>query len=339
MKFSVMLPQANRLASPQALVDVAQAAEELGFHTVSVRDHIVFNGAYMTSGTVDLDIPGDDRTMFEALLTLTWVAAATSRVRLGTSVLILPNRHPLLLGKQLSTLDVLSGGRLRIGFGVGPNRREAETDTTKLGAHRVNLEKEYDSFGAHGPRGPRMQEYFEALVAIWTEEHSTYRGECVSFEDVEVFPKPIQQPYPPVLVGGRSAAARRRAARWDAGWMPSQVTAEEMAAGVAGLPALRAEAGFAAETGAIGINVHSAIAGSQEAAEELVVPTIGKHFADREELRARAIVGTVDTFVERARAYRDAGVHEIELKPVYRSIEECIAHLQLIHDEVMPALA
>ncbi|ADB52484.1 TIGR03619 family F420-dependent LLM class oxidoreductase [Conexibacter woesei] len=339
MRFAVMLPQANRLASPEALVEVAQAAEELGFSAVSVRDHVVFNGAYITSGTADLEGPGELRAMFEALETLTWVAAHTSRVRLRTSVLILPNRHPLLLAKQLSTLDVLSGGRLTIGFGVGPNRRETAVDTTKLGAHRVNLEKEYDAFGAHGARGPRMQEYFEAMVAIWTQESASYRGETVAFDDVEVFPKPLQRPYPPIVVGGRSSAALRRAARWDAGWMPSQVTAQEIAAGVAELRALREQAGLAPEPPSIGINVHSAIAESTAAAEAFVAPTIGHHFAGPEALRERALLGDVEAFAARVRAYRDAGVEEIELKPVYRSIDDCVAHLRTIHDEVMPAVA
>lgn len=338
MKFAVMLPQANCLATPQAIVDVAQAAEELDFHAVSVRDHIVFNGAYITSGTVDLEGPEDRRTMFEALETLTYVAAATRRVRLRTSVLILPNRHPLLLGKQLSTLDVLSGGRLTVGFGVGPNRRESDADTTKLGAHRVNLEKEYDTFGAHGPRGPRMQEYFEALVAIWTQEHASYQGETVDFDDVEVFPKPLQRPYPPIVVGGRSRAARRRSVAWNAGWMPSQASVEEMAEGVADLRELRASAGLDPQPPAVAINVHSAIAASADAAEVFITPTLGRHFADREQLRARTLLGDVDGFTDRVRAYRDAGVEEIELKPVYRTVDGCIEQLRIIHDEVMPAL-
>jgi probable F420-dependent oxidoreductase len=332
VKFAVMLPQSNKLASAQALVDVAQAAEELGFDAVSVRDHIVFNGAYITSGTVGLDVPGDDRDIFEALQTLTYVAPATSRIRLRTSVIILPNRHPLLLAKQTSTLDVLSGGRLILGLGVGPNRRETAADTTRLGAHRVNLEKEYDTFGALGPRGPRMEEYFMALRAIWTDERASFDGRYVRFEDVEVFPKPIQEPHPPIVVGGRSEHARRRVARWNAGWLPSQVTVEEIAAGVADLERRRGAAGE------VGINVHSAIADSDAAAEALVTPTIGRHFVDREQLLARAIVGTVDTFIARARAYRDAGVGTIELKPVYRSIDDCIAQLRIVHDEVMPAL-
>lgn len=339
MRFAVMLPQSGRLAGPQALVDVAQAAEALGFETVSARDHLIFDGSYITSGMRGLDIPGDDRTMFEALETLTYVAAATRTIRLGTSVLILPNRHPLLLAKQTSTLDYVSGGRLLLGLGIGPNRRETSADTTLLGSHRGSLAREYDSFGAHGPRGPRMDEYFDALVRLWTEDRPSFSGEFVHFEDVLMFPKPVQRPYPPIVVGGRSDAARRRAANWDAGWLPSQVTVEEIREGCAALAALRAEHGRTGLPDTIGINVHSVIAASVDAAFDVAEPTLGKMFANREGYFERTLSGDVDTFIERVRAYRDAGVTYVELKPVVPSIDALIAQLETVSTSVMPAVA
>jgi len=340
MRFAVMLPQTNRIASPDALVRVAEAAEEYGFHTVSVRDHIVFNGVWITSGMRGLDLPGDDRNIFEALMTLSFVAARTSRIRLGTSVVILPNRHPLLLAKQLSTLDVLSGGRLLVGFGVGPNRKPGgSTDTTQLGHHRSNLQKEYDSFGgAIGHRGRRMDEYLEAVIALWTEERPSFDGEFVHFEEVDVFPKPVQKPYPPLLFGGRSTAAQRRAARFGGGWIPSQVTTDEVREGVSEIGRLRDEMGGRAPLDYVGINMHSAFGRTDDEAEAFAQPTVGHLFADRGSLVTRTIVGSVDTFRERVRAYRDAGVNYIEVKPVYRSIDHCIEQLRLIRDEIMPAV-
>jgi probable F420-dependent oxidoreductase len=339
VKFAVMLPQSNRIASPQAMIDVAQAAEALAFDTVSVRDHIVFNGAYITSGMRNLDVPGDDRTIFEALETLAFIAGQTSRIRLGTSVLILPNRHPLLLAKQTSTLDSLSDGRLLLGLGIGPNRRETVDDTTKLGAHRTNLVREYDSFGAVGPRGPRADEYFAAMKAIWTQERPSFHGEYVDFDEVDVFPKPAQRPHPPIVVGGRSEKARERAIRWDAGWLPSQVSVEEVGAGVAHLRRLRADGQGAPGSEMIGINVHSLIAPSDEAAIDMAGSTVGEHFADERSLLARTITGSIPTFIERVSQYRDAGVNHVELKPVCRSIDHLIEQLRTIHDEVMPAFA
>ena len=339
MRFAVMLPQSGKLATPAAIVDVAQAAEELGFDAVSVRDHLVFDGAYITSGMRGLAIPGDDRTMFEALETLTFVASRTSRVRLGTSVLILPNRHPLLLAKQVSTLDHLTGGRVILGLGIGPNRREAADDTTKLGTHRDNLAREYDTFGAFGPRGPRMDEYFEAMVRLWTEERPSFKGEYVHFDDVLMFPKPAQKPYPPILVGGRSGAARARAARWDAGWLPSQVTTGEIEEGVADLRRRQIELGRDEGPGTIGVNMHSIIAATTDEAVALAGPTLGSHFADRQTYLDRTLSGDLETFTARVAAYRDAGVDYVELKPVVASIDDLIDQLRQVHETVMPAVA
>jgi probable F420-dependent oxidoreductase len=339
MRFSVMLPQSNRIASPQALIDVAQAAEELGFDAVSVRDHIVFNGAYVTSGMRGIDLPGDDRNIFEALETLAFVASRTTRIRLGTSVIILPNRHPLLLAKQTSSLDVLSGGRLLLGLGIGPNRQETASDTTLLGAHRTNLVREYDSFGAFGPRGPRADEYFEAMRLIWTEERPSFHGKYVDFDEVEIFPKPIQLPHPPIVVGGRSPRARERAVRWGAGWLPSQVTADEIREGATHLQEMREAEGSVPADPILGINVHSSIADSDAAALDLLETTVGRHFADRAALLDRTVTGDPAEFTRRVIEYGAAGVDYIELKPVCRSIDHLIEQLRRIQQEVMPVAA
>jgi alkanesulfonate monooxygenase SsuD/methylene tetrahydromethanopterin reductase-like flavin-dependent oxidoreductase (luciferase family) len=288
----------------------------------------------------DSDLPGDDRNIFEALMTLSYVAARTDTIRLGTSVVILPNRHPLLLAKQTSTLDALSGGRLLMGFGVGPNRKAGgSTDTTQLGQHRSNLQKEYDSFGgAVGHRGQRMNEYLEAVIAIWTQERPSFDGEFVHFEEVDVFPKPVQKPYPPLLFGGRSDAAQWRAARFGGGWIPSQVTVDEVREGVAGIRRLREDMAIQEPLAYVGVNMHSAFGGTDEEAEALARPTVGHLFADRESFIGRTIVGSVDSFRQRVLAYHDAGVNYVELKPVYRSIDHCIEQLRLIRDEIMPAV-
>ncbi len=340
MRFAVMLPQSGKIASASAMVDVAQAAEELGFDAVSVRDHLIFDGAYISVGMRDPRTPGDDRTMFEALEALTWVGSRTSKIGLGTSVLILPNRHPLLLAKQIASLDVLSGGRVILGFGIGPNRVETTQDTTLLGTHRDSLSREYDSFGAIGPRGPRMDEYFRAMVRLWTEDSPTFEGEYVRIEDAVTFPKPIQQPHPPILVGGRSGASRARAARWGAGWLPSQVTTEEIRAGKEDLGRRRAEVGLSdGPPPTIGINVHSVIAATVDGAVDAAAPTLGGHFSDRDAYLARTLSGDVATFTDRVIAYRDAGVDFVELKPIVPSVEALIDQLRTISESVMPAVA
>ncbi len=339
LRYSVMLPQSGRLASAQAVVDVAQAAEALDYDIVSVRDHIIFDGAYISVGMRGEPAGiGDDRTMLEALETLTWAAARTERIRLGTSVLILPNRHPLLLAKQIATLDAMSGGRVILGLGIGPNRRETTEDTTLLGTHRGSLSREYDSFGARGPRGPRMDEYLAAMRLLWSEDAPSFSGEYVHFERAVTFPKPVQRPHPPLIVGGRSAAALERAARWDAGWMPSQVTSEEIAAGAGRLRTLRVAAGHADRLPTIGINVHSVIASSVDEAYRMAAPTPGGHFADQAAYQARTLSGDPDTIAARIAAYRAAGADTIELKPLVPSVDALIDHLRVFREAVMPAV-
>jgi alkanesulfonate monooxygenase SsuD/methylene tetrahydromethanopterin reductase-like flavin-dependent oxidoreductase (luciferase family) len=184
-----------------------------------------------------------------------------------------------------------------------------------------------------------MDEYLQAAIALWTEERPSFDGDFVHFEEVDLFPKPVQKPYPPLLFGGRSPAAQRRAARFGSGWIPSQVTTDEVREGVAEIRRLRDEMGIREPLRYVGINMHSAFGASDEEAEAFARPTVGHLFADRESFMARTIVGSVDTFRERVMAYRDAGVDYVELKPVYRSIEHCIEQLRLIRDEVMPAVA
>jgi probable F420-dependent oxidoreductase len=334
-----MLPQSGRLASTQAVVDVAQAAEALDFDVISVRDHIIFDGAYISVGMRGEPAGvGDDRTMLEALETLTWAASVTTRIGLGTSVLILPNRHPLQLAKQVATLDSMSGGRVILGLGIGPNRTETTQDTTLLGSHRGSLSREYDAFGAVGPRGPRMDEYLAAMRLLWTEDAPSFEGRFVRFERAMMFPKPAQRPHPPLIVGGRSSAALARAARWDAGWMPSQVTTTEIADGVAELSRLRAEAGHTGPLPTIGINVHSVLAPSVEDAHRIAAPTLGDHFRDLAGYRERTLSGDPATIAARIAAYRDVGADYIELKPVVPTVDALIAHLRRFQEDVVPAV-
>lgn len=339
LRYGVMLPQSGRLASTHAVVDVAQAAEALDFDVVSVRDHIIFDGAYISVGMRGEPAGvGDDRTMLEALETLTWAAAVTTRIGLGTSVLILPNRHPLQLAKQVATLDAMSGGRVILGLGIGPNRTETTRDTTLLGSHRGSLSREYDSFGAVGPRGPRMDEYLAAMRLLWTEDAPSFEGRFVRFERAMMFPKPVQRPHPPLLVGGRSSAALERAARWDAGWMPSQVTTAEIGEGVLALGRLRSDAGHVGPLPTIGINVHSVLAPTVSDAHRIAAPTLGDHFRDLDAYRERTLSGDPATIAARVAGYRDAGADYIELKPVVPTVDALIAHLRTFREDVIPVV-
>ena len=337
MHLTVMLPQTNKVASPQAIRHIATAAEELGFFGITVHDHLVFNGWWIVSGVRGFDGSGDDRDLYEALETLAFVAAITQRIQLSVSVVVVPMRKPVALAKQVATIDALSGGRLRLGVGVGPPIKPMEHETTQLGAHRANALREYDASGLRGERGRRTDEYLRAMIEIWTHDKASFEGEFVSFEDIEVFPKPVQRPYPPLFVGGRSDFALRRAARFGAGWIPSQVSVADIVDGRARLGELYAEQG---EEGSpeIVINLPVVLADSDEAAQAIARPTATPMFPGEQEYRERTIVGSPATFVSRLREYRDAGVSNVELKPLYPSLDNFVWQLEMLQREVAPAL-
>ncbi len=336
LRFSVMLPQTNVVASPDAILRVAETAEELGFDAITVHDHIVFNGFWIASGMMGATGPGDNRDLYEAMETLTFVAARTERIRLVASVIIIPIRDPVLFAKQAATLDVLSGGRFVLGVGVGPPLNPSGYETTKLGPHRGNAAREYEAVGVTGNRGPRTDEYLRAIYTIWANESATFHGDYVSFEGIEVFPKPIQEPRPLVMIGGRSDHALRRAARYAEGWNPSQVSAAQFASS---LPTLRSYYDDEGREGPteLGINIHSVIASTDDAAHAISDPTAAKLCPTKQEYLDRTIVGDPATFSDRIGEYVAAGVNYVELKPLYPDVEHLIAQMRLIHDEVMPA--
>jgi probable F420-dependent oxidoreductase len=174
--------------APQTLARRAQAAEEAGFESLWVGDHIALP-------------PGEGNPpRLEAMVALTYLAAVTSRVRLGVGLIVLPQRQPVLLAKQLTSLDVLSGGRLTVAVGAGYVEPE-------LHAMGVSLAE----------RGARTDEYLAAMYALWDAAPS-FTGRFVSFSGVVQHPSPVQRPHPPIVVGGHSAAAYRRAVRHGSGW-------------------------------------------------------------------------------------------------------------------------
>ena len=189
MKLGIHLPQYGRAAGPAAIREAAAAAEELGFADIWVSDHIV--------RPVAQDYPSP--YLFDPLLALTWAAAATSTIGLGTSVLVVPQYHPLWLANATSSLDALSEGRLRLGVGVGWSEAEFEA-----------LDQDFHT------RGKRTDEILEILQLCWDTDPVTYHGTYYDFADIKVQPKPAHAI--DVWVGGQGPAAFRRAARFGNGF-------------------------------------------------------------------------------------------------------------------------
>jgi probable F420-dependent oxidoreductase len=212
MHFGVGLPHFRQLASTEAITTVAQQAEALGFDSVWVSDHIV---------VPRVAIPRFGEVFFEPFTTLAYVAGKTRSIRLGTSVIILPYRHPLFMGKALATLDVLSGGRLIVGTAVGW------------------LAEEFEALGIpFTERGARSDEALRVMRALWTESEPKFEGRFFRFAGIKAEPKPLQKPHPPIWIGGNSPAAFRRAAEFADAWHPSHRSVDEIAAGARQFKAL-----------------------------------------------------------------------------------------------------
>ncbi|MEQ9618092.1 MAG: LLM class F420-dependent oxidoreductase [Deltaproteobacteria bacterium] len=199
MKFGISLPNFGKYASRENILKTAVLAEDLGYDSLWVSDHIVIPDSHEGFGHVFLD----------PITTLGFVAAKTKNISLGTSVLILPYRNPVVLAKMISTLDTLSGGRIIVGAGTGWMRDEFDA----LG---IPFEK----------RGATTDEYIEVLKELWTRDSPVYKGNYISFSDIKFLPKPLQEPHPPIWIGGGSERAIERAARYGDGWQPVGLTPE-----------------------------------------------------------------------------------------------------------------
>ena len=207
MKYGFGVPTRGPLANPESIVALARKGEELGFGFISVSDHIVIprdiNSRYPYSESGEF-VGGADGECLEQLTLLTYLAANTETVRLLTSVMVLPHRPPVLTAKILATIDVLSGGRLIVGCGVGWMREEFEA----LGA------PPFDERGAVG------SDYIRAFKELWTSDNPSFESSYASFSDIAFAPRPVQKPHPPIWVGGESPPALRRAALLGDVWYP-----------------------------------------------------------------------------------------------------------------------
>jgi probable F420-dependent oxidoreductase len=211
MKFSTGLPGLHRYppisseweASMRAedFQLVARTADELGFDSIAVSEHIV-----IPDDMVDLM----GAFWSHAMTAMAFIAGATSRVIVDSAVIVLPYHDPVVLAKAVSTLDLMSGGRVRVSIGVGHAEREFEV--LRAPFHE---------------RGRMTDEYLAAMIELWTSDAPAYHGTYVDFDGVAFAPRPVQQPHPPIWVGGNSPAAMRRAARHD-GWYPWLITVEQL---------------------------------------------------------------------------------------------------------------
>jgi probable F420-dependent oxidoreductase len=275
----------------QALVGLAQGAEAAGLDSVWVHDH-VFNVGHV------LERIGG-RPYYEPLTLLSYVAARTTRVRLGTSVLVLPYHHPIRLAKAAATLDVLSAGRLVLGVGVGAIEPELEAMGTPF--------KE---------RGAFTDEAIAVMRALWSAEEPRFDGKYSRFAGMKFAPRPVQKPSIPVVIGGVSPAAIRRAARLGDGWQPLGLTPEALAQGMA---TLREEARACGRAAAeIPVSLAMSIA----------PPTPSRH----------ALGTGPEEIARNARAFARTGVETLVISANTSDPRAAEAALDMVAREVLPRL-
>lgn len=233
MRFGLFGINVGVCASGQTAARIGQAAEAAGFESAWTGEHVVLPDPQAPPSPVPPETPFLDPAVALAL-----VAAHTSRLRLGTGIIILPQRNPLVLAKELASVDVVSDGRLIFGLGVG------------------YLKAEFDALGvSFEHKGARAIEYLEAILNVWTAPHPSYEGRFVSFSGIQALPRPVQTPHPPIVIGGQTPYAYRRAVTHGNGWYGFALDHSDTAACLAGLRATRAERSRPAALGELEISI------------------------------------------------------------------------------------
>ncbi|WP_179443443.1 LLM class flavin-dependent oxidoreductase [Rhodococcus sp. ACPA1] len=332
MKYTVALPQSNRVSDPAAIRDVAQAADELGFWALSMHDHVTFDGKWIACGTDDDEGVEDLRNVYEPLVTYAHVSAITKRVRFLFSIMLLPAREPIMTAKQLATLDQLSGGRVSLGIGVGLAGNDS--DPAFLSVLSANATREWAALDVPvRRRGKLTDERIAAMQALWTEDEASYVGEFLSFTDVAMYPKPTQPGGPPILIAGNSPAALKRIARGGFTWLPNHAKPEEIAGGIVALKQLHNDYGTNF-SGDVVLDLFMRLDDSTAAAED-AFPRVLKESLGAE-LGARNLIGNPADVISRIREYSESGVTTLDMKPIYRSIPELLKMMETFAREVMP---
>lgn len=279
MKVGISLPQLGPQASAENLIRVARRAEELGYDSAWVLERLLWpiSPKEPYPASPDGSLPDAYQLVFDPLETLTFVAAHTSKIRLGTSVLVLPYHTPIQLARRIATLDVLSGGRVDVGVGAGWSRDEFEAAGTPFER-----------------RGARCDEFLRAMIEIWTKDPVSFNGEFYHIPESMVGPKPLQKPHPPIYVAGFGAYAFERAAKYGNGWNPAGVPSWEWLEGM--IKQLH-ETSRRTGAGAMAVVLRSFT---------IVFPQAGKR---------APMMGTLDEVKEDIKRLRDIGVTELVHSP------------------------
>ena len=286
---------------PQLLWDYVDAAETLDVDSLWLSDRVV-------SSVVSM----------EPLIALSFVAARTTKLKFGTSVLALPLRNPTLLAKEIATLDFLSGGRVLPAVGLGTEE-----------------EREFEACGsARSQRAGRTDEAIEVMRRLWSEDDVTFHGRYFTLNGVTVQPKPVQAELPPLWIGGRSDRALRRVARLGDGWLVSQATPPEVEEGIEKINAWAGEAGREIEEDHFGVLFSFCFAGTRREAEEMARPYMLRR-RDDIDYRVFSAFGTPDDAAALIDEYIEAGGTKFVARPACPP-ELMQEQLEVLGREIVP---
>ncbi len=293
MKFGFHLPHFGPYGGREAIAAVARRAEALGFDSVWAMDHLIIPEPHVAKFSSHI---------YEQFTVLGYLAGCTEKIKLGTSVTIVPYRHPIEMAKIVATLDGLSGGRVIFGAAVGW------------------MKEEFDLLGVpFAERGARTDEALRLMKELWTSERPNFQGRFYRVSDARCEPKPVQKPHPPIWIGGTSRAALRRAVALGDGWHPVGLSPEQLQTKLADLRHIAQEHGRDLSTFEISIRLRLS-------------------FTDDPVARRRhGLVGSPEAMVERIKQYEQLGVSTIVLDASFEFVpqDEMVATMERVWEQVI----
>ena len=293
------------LASMKDVPEAARLAESLGYDYLCSGEHMMFHGAVPNS-----------------LITLAVAAGATSRIKLMSTVVLLPLYTPMVLAKMTSVLDVASNGRYHMGVGVGGE-----------------FPKEFEACGVPvKQRGSRSNEALEVIRKLWTEKNASFEGRYAKFSGVTLDPQPAQKPHPPIWVAGRKESAMRRAALYADGWIPYMYTPEMLHESIEKIHQFGKAAGRDLSNFRPGLFIFASVYPDRDEAREQAARALGKNYAqDFSKIAGRyTLYGNPDDCRKRLKEYVDAGARTVLVSWACRQ-SDIEQNMKLVADEVAPA--